>query len=180
MQDTRITWDGKTARFGSSSMVTEQKVLDLEFESTYVGLQSLSQGNTRVNLHGWNKNSALWAHVCMKNLPGLQCPVFPNLGNRCPLRTSPATPFLTLASSIFLIFNDSFPIHSFQLWPHLFLYLIRNRAGASSEHRGPQRWETRLGRRVHKRAAVWGAPGGKGQWTEDREPLGQEAWGGSE
>ena len=107
----------------------------------------------------------------MKNLPGLPCPVFPNLGNRRPLRTSPPTPFLPLASSIFLIFNDSFPTHSFQLRPHPFLYLIRIGQGL------PQSTE---GRRDEK--PVWGGEStsgqqyeGKGQWTEDREPLGQEA-----
>ena len=40
------------------------------------------------------------------------------------------------------------------------------RAGASSEHRGPQRWEACLGRRVHKQAAVWGErPVDRGQGT---------------
>ena len=83
----------------------------------------------------------------------------------------PPTPFLTLASSIFLIFNDSFPTHSFQLRPHPFLYLVRIGQGL------PQSTE---GRRDEK--PVWGGEStsrqqyeGKGQWTEDREPLGQEA-----
>lgn len=90
----------------------------------------------------------------------------------------PPTPFLTLASSVFLIFNDFFPTHSFQLWPHLLFYLIHNRAGASSEHRGQQRREGCLGRRIHKLQQFFLL--GKASEQKDKGTFGSGGMRGSE
>lgn len=92
----------------------------------------------------------------------------------------PPTPFLTLASSVFLIFNDFFPTHSFQFWPHLLFYLIHNRAGASSEHRGQQRWEGCLGRRIHKWQQNEGLLLGKARGQKDEGTCRSGGMRGSE